>query len=121
MTFGKWRQQLRLMNATPGMLTDGAMPEYLYRRTDGVVGLLERVIEDGCREAIDTGTERLTQAVLDNVVLSLAGSPGRDAGAGEIPSVPPGSPPPDGTDTGRRKRGRNTVFDDRGPASSTGA
>lgn len=116
-------QQLRLMNATPGMLTDGAMPEYLYRRTDGVVGLLERVIEDGCREAIDTGTERLTQAVFDNVVLSLAGAPGRDAGAGEIPSVPPGSAPPDGTDTGRRKRkrGRNTVFDDRGPASGTGA
>ena len=64
-------QQLRLMDAEPGMLTDGAMPEYLYRRTNGVVGLLERLIEDGCREAIDTGTERLDQALLDNVALSL--------------------------------------------------
>ncbi len=114
-------QQLRLMDAAPGMLTGGTMPGYLYRRTDGVVGLLERVIEDGCREAIDTGTERLTQALLDNVVLSLAGAPGRDAEAGEIPAVPPGPAPPAGGDTGKRKRGRNTVFDDRGPASGTGA
>ena len=44
-------QQLRLMDADPGMLTGGTMPEYLYRRTNGVVGLLERLIEDGCREA----------------------------------------------------------------------
>ena len=64
-------QQLRLMDAGPGMLTDGTMPEYLYRRTNGVVGLLERLIEDGCREAVDTGTERLDQALLDNVALSL--------------------------------------------------
>jgi len=49
--------QLRLMKAPPGMLTDGALPEYLHKRTNGVVGLLERLIEDGCREAIDTGTE----------------------------------------------------------------
>ena len=55
------------MDADPGMLTGGTMPEYLYRRTNGVVGLLERLIEDGCREAIGTGTERLDQALLDNV------------------------------------------------------
>ena len=65
------RQQLRLLDAAPGMLTGGTMPEYLYRRTNGVVGLLERLIEDGCREAIGTGTERLGQALLDNVALSL--------------------------------------------------
>src|SRR6266516_4439849 len=114
-------QQLRLMDAGPGMLTDGVMPEYLYRRTDGVVGLLERLIEDGCREAIDTGTERLTQALLDTVVLSLAGAPGRDAEAGEIPAVPPGPARPGGSETRKRKRGRSTVFDDRGPASGAGA
>ncbi len=114
-------QQLRLMDAAPGMLTGGTMPEYLYRRTDGVVGLLERVIEDGCREAIDTGTERLTETLLDTVVLSLAGARGRDAEAGEIPAVPPGPAPPGGKDTGKRERGRSTVFDDRGPASGAGA
>jgi len=108
-------QQLRLMDADPGMLTGGTMPEYLYRRTDGVVGLLERLAEDGCREAISTGTERLTQALLDNVTLSLPDMRSRDAGAGEIPAIPSG-----GSGAGKRKRGRSTVFDDRGPATGTG-
>src|SRR5208283_727251 len=92
--------QLRLMDAAPGMLTDGTMPEYLYRRTNGVVGLLERLIEDGCREAIDTGTECLGQAVLDNVTLSLPDERSRDAAAGEIPAIPPGPVPPGGSRTG---------------------
>jgi len=108
-------QQLRLMDAVPGMLTGGAMPEYLYRRTSGVVGLLERLIEDGCREAIDTGTEYLDQALLDNVTLSLPDASSRDAAAGEIPAIPPGG------GAGKRKRGRSTVFDDRGPAAGTGS
>jgi hypothetical protein len=106
-------QHLRLMNAPPGMLTDATMPEYLFRRTDGVVGLLERLIEDGCREAIGTGTERLTEPILDTVALNLHGAPGRDPAAGEIPALPPGP--------GTRRRGRNTVFDDHGPAASSGA
>jgi hypothetical protein len=110
-------QQLRLMDAAPGMLTGGTMPEYLYRRTNGVVGLLERLIEDGCREAIDTGTECLSQALLDSVTLSLPDASARDAGAGEIPAIPPG-PQPGGSEAKKRKRGRSTVFDDRGSASS---
>jgi hypothetical protein len=114
-------QHLRLMDAGPGMLTDATMPEYLFRRTDGVVGLLERVIEDGCREAIDTGTERLTQTLLDNVALNLADDTGRDADAGEVPAVPPGPTQPGaGKETGKRRRGRNTVFDDHGSVHSTG-
>jgi hypothetical protein len=111
-------QQLRLLRATPGMLTDGRMPEYLHRRTAGVVGLLERLVEDGCREAIDTGQERLTEALLDGVTLSLDGAPGRDPAAGEIPPIPPH---PTGTQQRRRtarKHGRNTTFDDHGPASA---
>src|ERR1035441_9285450 len=43
---------------------------------------------DGCREAIDTGTERLGQALLDNVALSLGGVSGRHAGAGQPPRTP---------------------------------
>ena len=74
------------------MLTDGTMPEYLYRRTNGVVGLLERLIEDGCREAVDTGTERLDQALLDSVALGLPDIHDRDAGAGEIPPSRPRHP-----------------------------
>ena len=103
------------MDAGPGRLTAGTMPEYLYRRTNGVAGLLERLIEDGCREATGTGTERLTQALLDNVALSLPDTRSRDAEAGEIPAIPSG-----GSRAGKRKRGRSTVFDDRGPATGTG-
>ncbi len=104
------------------MLTSGTMPEYLYRRTSGVVGLLERLIEDGCREAIGTGTERLDQALLDNVALSLPDARSRDAEAGEIPAIPPGPAlPGGGSRATRSRRGRSTVFDDRGPATGSGA
>jgi TniB protein len=95
---------LRLLRATPGMLTTGVMPEYLFRRTGGVVGLLERLIEDACAAAIDSGTETITIGLLENLDLDLGGHPGRDARAGEIPEVA----------TAPRKRGRNTVFDDHG-------
>ena len=114
-------QQLRLMDAAPGMLTGGTMPEYLYRRTSGVVGLLERLIEDGCRDAIDTGTERLDQAILDNTSLSLPDAPSRDGEAGEIPAIPPGPVSSGDSAAGKRKRGRSTVFDDRGPATGSRA
>lgn len=106
----------QLMEAAPGMLTGGTMPEYLYRRTSGVVGLLERLIEDGCREAIGIGIERLTETLLDNIVLDLAGAPGRDPADGEIPAVP--LQPAARREPSKRRHGRNTVFDDRGTASS---
>lgn len=111
--------QLRLLKAPEAMLTDGSMPEYLHKRTDGVVGLLERLIEDGCREAIDTGTECLTEGLLDEVTISITGTPGRDPNAGEVPDVP--TPPSQSrtrkanADKGRRSR--NSSFDDHGPAA----
>ncbi len=111
--------QLRLLRAEPGMLTDGAMPEYLFRRTNGVVGLLERLVEDGCREAIATGAERLTDTLLDGVTIDLLNAPGRDPAAGEIPTVPHQPTEQNSPTAGRtRKRGRNTVFDDHGPAAA---
>jgi hypothetical protein len=100
-------EQLRLLRAEPGMLTSGDMPEYLFRRTSGVVGLLERLIEDACSEAIGTGEERLTASLLDDVDISL-GSGRRDTAAGEVPPVP--ARPRAGT----KRRPRNTVFDDCG-------
>ncbi|MFE1411236.1 TniB family NTP-binding protein [Streptomyces sp. NPDC058746] len=106
---------LRLLDARPGMLTEGRMPEYLFARTNGVVGLLERLIEDGSTEAIVTGTERLTEPLLDSLPLTLADSVGRDVAAGEVPALPAASRQP-GTRPGRR---RNTSFDDRGSAAST--
>ncbi len=111
---------LRLLEATPGMLTAGTMPEYLFRRTGGVVGLLERLVEDGCRLAMDTGTERLTETLLDGVALDLTGDTGRDRGAGEVPAVPPHPQPGPPASTQPRKRGRNTSFDEHPPAADAG-
>ncbi len=105
---------LRLLHAEPGMLTDAAMPEYLFHRTSGIVGLLERLIEDGCAHAIDTGAERLSTDLLDSIDINLGNVPGRHHGAGEIPEVPPR---PAGT--GRRSKPRNTVFDDHGTPHDT--
>ncbi|MEU3136362.1 TniB family NTP-binding protein [Streptomyces sp. NPDC006854] len=103
---------LRLLKAPRGMLTDRTMPEYLYERTGGVVGLLERLIEDGCSQAIASGAERLTESLLDALPLTLARA-GRDAESGEVPHVLARS--------GRKpaiRRRRNTVFDDHGPATA---
>ncbi|WP_245203960.1 hypothetical protein [Kitasatospora sp. RG8] len=105
---------LRLLNAKPGILTEGTMPEYLMRRTNGVVGLLGRLIEDGCQEAMDSGREVLDEGVLDEIVIR------RDdpqLAPEEVDPTPPATTPQAPV---RRRRGRNTVFDDHGPASATG-
>ncbi len=98
--------QLRLLRSRPGMLTAGAMPEYLFRRTSGVVGLLERLIEDGCAAAIATGREQLTTGLLDEINLTV-NVPGRDTAAGEVPAVPP-------RPARRAGKPRSTAFDDHG-------
>ncbi|MBO2461210.1 AAA family ATPase [Actinomadura violacea] len=108
------QDQLRLLKAEPAMLTSAGMPEYLFRRTDGIVGLLERLIEDGCSQAIDSGAERLTTGLLDSVTISLDHLPVRDPAAGEVPAIP--APP---SRVPRRKRPRNTSFDDGGTPAAT--
>ncbi|MFJ4090891.1 AAA family ATPase [Kitasatospora sp. NPDC089913] len=75
---------LRLFNAAPGMLTGGSMPEYLMRRTNGVIGMLDRLLRGGADEAMDSGRELLDEELLDRIVVSLD-DPGRDPGAGEVP------------------------------------
>ncbi len=112
------------MNATPGMLTAATMPEYLFRRTDGVVGLLERLIEDGCGHAIAAGVERLTQTLLDGVVLNAAGNDtaaSKSLRAAAQPDQPVKPEEPPGKGKGKRRRGRNTAFDDNGQAGETPA
>jgi hypothetical protein len=113
--------QLRLLKAPEGMLTAGRMPEYLFERTNGVVGLLERLIEDGCQEAIASGTESLSEALLDGIAITVDRAPLRDPGAGEIPDIPkPGNAATRKPRPARRARPRNTVLDDHGPSASTG-
>ncbi|MFF0262043.1 TniB family NTP-binding protein [Streptomyces microflavus] len=109
-------RHLRLLNAKEGMLTGGAMPEYLMRRTGGVVGLLGRLLEDGAYEAMESGKELIDENLLDEIVLR------RDE-----PEQPPdepviaANPPTTKKKTSRAKRPRNTVFDDHGPAGATGS
>lgn len=111
--------QLRLLRSFDGMLTAGEMPEYLFRRTDGVVGLLRRLIEDSCATAIATGEERLTRELLAATPIRLRNLADLDPDAGEIPLIPQDVPPP--KSRGRTgKKHRNTVFDDHGGRPAAG-
>ena len=81
-------QQLRLLRGCDGMLSGGDMPEYLFRRTGGIVGLLKKLIQEGCRHAIETGTEKITTELLDTLALRPSDLPGLDPDAGEVPDIP---------------------------------
>ncbi|WP_199854890.1 TniB family NTP-binding protein [Streptomyces dioscori] len=101
---------LRLLRASTEMLTGGTMPEYLHRRTNGVVGLLERLIEDGCEEAMSSGSECLTESLLEGIDIILGNS--FDQTSREAPKIPKHNPT-----SSRRTRNRNGSFDDKGPSS----
>ena len=73
-------QQLRLLRGCDGMLSGGDMPEYLFRRTHGIVGLLRRLIEDGCAKAISAGEERLTPELLADTAIRLGHTLGQMVG-----------------------------------------
>jgi hypothetical protein len=110
---------IRLLDAGPEPLTGGTMPEYLFYRTEGIVGKLCNLIEEGCVAAIKTGVEALPEELLEEIVINTGTGPADDPEAEEAAAtsaVP--SAPSEGT---RRKKGRNTVFDDRGDASRTRA
>jgi hypothetical protein len=92
------------------MLSGGDMPEYLFGRTNGIIGLLKKLIQAGCRHAIETGAETITAGLLDALTISPADLPRLDPEAGEVPDIPT-PPEPSPRKPGRR---RNTVFDDRG-------
>ncbi|QJS13803.1 AAA family ATPase [Streptomyces argyrophyllae] len=108
-------RSLRLLTDTSGMLSSGAMPEYLFGRTNGVVGLLEKLIQRGCRLAIEDGCERLDTTLLNRCRVSPTDLPDLDAESGEQPTNPPIQNPPK-----KRAKGRNSVFDDSGPAEFAG-
>jgi len=110
-------RQLRLLHGGDGMLSGGDMPEYLFRRTGGIVGLLKKLIQEGCRHAIETGREQITSGLLDDLAISPEDLPGLDPEAGEVPDIPAAP----ATSSRKPRKGRNTVFDDRGvPAGTAG-
>jgi hypothetical protein len=108
--------ELRLLNNTDGMLTGGGMPEYLFSRTMGVVGILEKLIQHGCRRAMEDKSERLTKDLLNQFAVTPDDMPDLDAESGEQPNIPPHNPTPK-----KKPTGRNTVFDDDGPAAAGSA
>jgi hypothetical protein len=109
-------QQLRLLHGHEGMLSGGDMPEYLFRRTGGIVGLVRKLVQEGCRHAIETGREQIITELLDTLALSPSDLPGLDPDAGEVPDIP--APP--ARASRKPRKSRNTVFDDRGvPAAGT--
>jgi hypothetical protein len=106
-------QQVRLFRAAAGMLSNGVMPEYLFTRTAGIVGLLERLVEDGCAHAIESGAETLSREIFDAVDISLTTEAGGTRTPSEVPVVP------ERRGGVRVKKTRNTVFDDHGPVVPT--
>ncbi|MEV6579757.1 AAA family ATPase [Streptomyces sp. NPDC051582] len=107
-------RSLRLLHDTEGVLTSGSMPEYLFQRTNGVVGLLEKLVQRGCRVAIEEGSEWLTKDLLNRCAVSPTDLPDLDADSGEQPLIPPVKPSPK-----KRQRSRNTVYDDAGPTAES--
>ncbi|WP_164465843.1 AAA family ATPase [Actinoplanes teichomyceticus] len=79
---------LPLWEKRPGMLTEGTMPEYLFRRTNGVVGLLKILIRTASFKAITSGGENITQSLLDTCTIDPSKDNSRVAAAGEVPDVP---------------------------------
>lgn len=110
-------QQLRLLHARDGMLSEGDMPEHLFRLTGGTVGILRKLIQKACRRAIETGEEEITAGLLDSLTLTRKDLPGLDPDSGEIPDI---LAAPDAKKPARPRKPRNTVFDDHGaPAAGT--
>lgn len=101
------------------MLSDGDMPEYLFERTRGIVGILRKLIQKACHRAIVTGEEEITTGLLESTVLTRKDFPGLDPDSGEIPEgVLAGAPA--AKKPARPRKPRNTVFDDHGaPAAGT--
>ena len=108
-------RQLRLLHGGDGMLSGGDMPEYLFRRTGGIVGLLKKLIQEACRHAIEAGTEKITTELLGTLALRPSDLPGLDPDSGEVPDIPKNVPPPRQK---KKRRPRNTVFDDHGDRSA---
>jgi hypothetical protein len=63
--------EILLLEATPGMLCT-KLARYCFERTDGVIGALSQLVREGANLAIERGTERLTEGLLDEIVLDHA-------------------------------------------------
>jgi hypothetical protein len=69
-----FERELVLLQSKPGDLTGQA--DYLWRRTQGVIGSLTQLLTEAGAEAIDTGTERITAKLLDGIDIGYAAEVG---------------------------------------------
>jgi len=69
-----FESELVLLAASDGDLTREA--DYLWRRTQGVIGSLTQLLTEAAAEAIDTGTERVTAKLLDGIDIGYAAEVG---------------------------------------------
>ena len=74
-----FEQELVLLQAKRGDLTREA--DYLWRRTQGVIGSLTQLLTEATAEAIDTNAERITRKLLDGIDVGYAA----EVGAGRQP------------------------------------
>ena len=69
-----FERELVLLQSKPGDLTGQA--DYLWRRTQGVIGSLTQLLTEAAAEAIDTGAERITSKLLDAIDIGYAAEVG---------------------------------------------
>ena len=63
-------QALRLHRHQPGTLVE--LAPHLHDRTGGMIGSLDQLIHEAANDAITDGTEKITKAHLDAVILDIA-------------------------------------------------
>ncbi|QMU74242.1 AAA family ATPase [Streptacidiphilus sp. P02-A3a] len=76
---GTLESTLRLHDHQPGTLA--AMSEYLYHRTGGMIGSLSQLVRGGAVLAIEDGSERLSQDLLEAVPIDYAAEQAEEATA----------------------------------------
>lgn len=69
-----FERELVLLASKDGDLS--AQAEYLWRRTQGVIGSLTQLLTEATAEAIDTGSERMTAKLLDGIDIGYAAEVG---------------------------------------------
>jgi hypothetical protein len=69
-----FEQELVLLQAKDGDLTSQA--DYLWQRTQGVIGSLTQLLTEATAEAIDSGAERITRKLLEGIDIGYAAEVG---------------------------------------------
>ncbi len=69
-----FEEELVLLSGKPGDVTRHA--DDLWRRTQGVIGSLTQLLTEATTEAIDSGSERITQKLLDGIDIGYAAEVG---------------------------------------------